>query len=282
MQPIHLSLMLLAVVAWGVNFVVTRVALEAFSPLQLTFARSVLTLLLLLPWWRPFQRIPARLMLAALVIGTVSFYLLNLAISLTDSLTTVAVTSQLMPPLSAILATVFYRERTGARKWIGILVATAGAIYLAGVTESVLSLQAMGITVLSVLLYAAGTIVIGKDDAVDVWRMLAWISAVSVLPLGALTALSGPLLPDVGSLQARHWSALIYAAVFSALFGQAVLLQLYRRYPVSAVAPWMLLVPLVAGLTAAAVYGESITSGLVIGGGIVLLGVWLQQRGQAR
>ncbi len=270
--------MLFTVAIWGFNFVATRIALEVFSAEQLAFARSILTLAILLPWWQPFKRIPWQLMAAALAIGTGSFYLLYRAIDITESLTTVAVGTQLMPPLSAILALVFFHERISRNKWLGILVAVVGAVYVAGITSSKLSLLALGLTFLSVLFYSGGSIVIGKSSAVGVWRMLAWISALSLLPLGLMTAVAGPLFPDPGLLEIRHWLALLFAAVFAALLGQAVLFSLYRRYPVSVVAPWVLLVPIFAALSSVLVFGESVSTHLVLGGGIVLVGVWLQQR----
>jgi O-acetylserine/cysteine efflux transporter len=278
MKPIHILLMLCTVAVWGFNFVATRVALEMFSPEQMAFARSVLTLAILLPWWNPFKRISWQLMAAALAIGAGSFYLLYQAISITESLTTVAVGTQLMPPLSAILALLFFHEHISSRKWLGILIATMGAVYLAGATTSSLSLEALGMTILAVLLYSGASIVIGKSKSVSVWSMLAWIAAMSLLPLGLLAAASGPLYPDLNQIQIHHWLALLFAVVFSALFGQAVLFSLYRRYPVSDVATWALLIPFFAGLSSILVYGESISLSLFLGGAIVLLGVWVQQR----
>ncbi len=282
MKPIHILLMLCTVAVWGFNFVAMRVALEVFSPEQMAFARSVLTLAILLPWWKPFKRIPWQLMAAALAIGTASFYLLYQAISITESLTTVAVGTQLMPPLSAILALLFFHERISSRKWLGILIATIGAVYLAGATTSRLSVVALGMTVLSVLFYSGGSIVIGKSKSVSVWCMLAWISAMSLLPLGLMAAVSGALYPDPNLMQIQHWLALLFAVVFSALLGQAVLFSLYRRYPVSEVAPWVLLIPLFAGLSSILVYGESISLSLFLGGAIILFGVWIQQGSSSR
>jgi O-acetylserine/cysteine efflux transporter len=270
--------MLFTVAIWGFNFVATRIALEVFSAEQLALARSILTLTILLPWWQPFKRIPWRLMFAALAIGTGSFYLLYSAINITESLTTVAVGTQLMPPLTAVLALLFFQERISRDKWLGILIATAGAVYVAGITSSKLSLLALGLTFLSVLFYSSGSIVIGKSREVGVWRMLAWISALSLLPLGFMTAVSGPLFPDPGLLEIRHWFALFFAAMLAALLGQAVLFSLYRKYPVSFVAPWVLLVPVFAAVSSVLVFSESISFKLILGGCIVLVGVWLQQR----
>jgi O-acetylserine/cysteine efflux transporter len=277
MKTAHILLMLCTVAVWGFNFVAMRVALEVFSPEQMAFARSILTLMILLPWWKPFQRISWKLMAAALSIGTGSFYLLYQAIGITESLTTVAVGTQLMPPLAAILALLFFHERISTRNWLGIMIATIGAVYLAGATTSSLSLAALGLTVGSVLFYSAGSIIIGKSNSVGVLRMLAWISATSLLPLGLMAAVSGPLFPNPDLIQTHHWLALLFAVVFSALLGQAVLLSLYRRYPVSKVVPWTLLIPLFAGLSSILVYGESISLSLALGSAIVLFGVWFQQ-----
>jgi len=169
--------MIVTVAVWGFNFVATRIVLEVFSPMQMTFARSLLTLVILLPWWKPFKPISTKLLVAALSIGAVAFYLLYAAIGMTESLTAVAVGTQLFAPLSALLALLFFQERISPRKWLGILIATTGAIYLTGATTSMLSVTALGLTFFAVLFYAAGSIIMGKSTSVSVWSMLAWISA---------------------------------------------------------------------------------------------------------
>ncbi len=273
--------MICAVAVWGFNFVATRVALEVFSPMQMTFARSFLTLVILLPWWKPFKPISPKLLASAMSIGAVSYYLLYAAIGMTESLTTVAVGTQMFPPLSALITWLFFRERISPRKWLGILIATTGAIYLTGATTSTLSVTALGLTFLSVLFYSAGSIIIGKSTSVSVWRMLAWISAVSLIPLGLMTAATGPLYPDLSLMQVQHWLALLFAVVLSALLGQATLFYLYGKYPVSDVVPWALLIPVFAGFSSILIYGESISLSLLLGGAIVLLGVWVQSRGRS-
>ena len=282
MRPIHIFLVLCTVVVWGFNFVATRVVLEIFSPVQMPFARSILTLAILLPWWKPFKPIPLKLLAAALSIGAVAFYLLYEAIGMTESLTTVAVGTQLMPPLTAILALLFFRERISTTKWLGILIATIGAIYLAGASTSTLSVTALGLTFLSVFFYSVGSIIIGKSTSVSVWRMLAWISVMSLIPLGLIAMARGPLYPDLALMQIQHWLAFLFAVVISGLLGQASLFYLYGKYPVSDVAPWVLLTPFFAGLFSILIYSESISLSLMLGGAIILLGVWIQQRGSGR
>lgn len=282
MKPLHILLMLGTCAVWGFNFVATRIALELFTPEQMAFARSALTLILLLPWWKPLRGLPWQLLAAALAIGTGSFYLLYEAIRMTESLTTVALGTQLMPPLSALLALLLFHEPVSGRKWLGIAIATLGAIYLAGSTPSSLSGAALGLTVLAVFFYSAGSITIGKAHSVSVWNMLAWIAGLSLVPLGALASLSGPLLPSLQLLEPRHWAAFLFIVVLSGLIGQAVLFYLYRIYAVSDVAPWVLLVPFFAGLSSVVVYDEPIPLSLAAGGAVILVGVWIQQSSEVR
>jgi len=282
MKPVDTLLMICVVAGWGFNFLATQVVLEVFSSVQLAFGRSALTLLILLPWWKPFQLISLQLMFASLLIGAGSFYFLYLAIDLTDSLTNVAVGTQLMPPLTAVLAWLFYKERISPRMWLGIGIATAGSLYLVGVTNSELSNAAFGMTLLSIIGFSTGSIMIGKAKQKNVWCTLAWIAAVSIVPLGMMTATQGSLYPDLQQLELIHWLAFLSVVIISGLLGQGFLFHLYGKYPVSSVAPWMLLIPVFAGLFSVLFDFETISSSLFVGGAIILFGVWLQQGGVAR
>jgi O-acetylserine/cysteine efflux transporter len=277
MKPFHIFLILLTTAAWGLNFVSTRIVLEVFSTEQLAFARSAISFLILLPWWQPWRRVSRRFLAAAFAVGVLSFYILYEAIRMTDSLTTVAIGTQLMPPIATIIALVFYQEPVVLKKWVGIGVATAGAILLAGASGWGISALALGVTVLSVLFYAAGSVGVSRTEHIGIWRLLAWVAAVGIVPLGLLASLSGPLYPDPATIGLVHWLALAFSIVFSALLGQAVLFSLYRVYPVSDVAPYTLFVPVFAGLFSVLIFGEQLSLGLVVGGVVVLLGVWIQQ-----
>jgi O-acetylserine/cysteine efflux transporter len=106
--------------------------------------------------------------------------------------------------------------------------------------------------------------------------MLAWISAIAIIPTGIIAASSGPLLPDPSLLEVKHWLAAFFALMISALMGQGVLFSLYRIYPISTVAPFTLLIPVFTALFAILIYGESLQARLLLGGAVVLAGVWIQ------
>jgi len=282
MKFFHIVLIICAAAVWGYNFIAIRVVLEVFTAEQLAFTRALITLLVLLPWWKPWKRVSIRFLGACLAIGAIAFYLLFVAVQMTDSLTTVAIGTQLLAPISALAALLLYRETISNRKWFGIMIATGGAVYIAATGASFVSVAALGITVLSVLFHSLGSVVATRSSSVNVWRMLAWISAVSLIPTALIATLSGPLLPDLALLDLKHWLALLYAILIAALLGHAVLLTLYRIYPISDVVPFVLLTPVFAALFAIVVYDESIELKLLIGGMLVLAGVWIQQIGSRR
>jgi O-acetylserine/cysteine efflux transporter len=277
MKPVHLCLLVITAAAWGLNFVATRVVLEVFTPAQLAFARAFITLVLLLPWWQPWRRVSATLLAAAFAIGVLSYYVLYTAIRMTESLTSVAIGTQLMVPVTAVIALVFYREQIARRKWVGIAVATTGALVLSGATGMSVSGVALALTLVSVTFYSAGSIVMSKTESIGIWRLLAWISAVAVLPLGLLAWAAGPVYPDLATIKAVHWMALAFSALVSAVLGQAVLFFLYRAYPVSEVVPYMLFVPVFAAVFSVLLLHEEVNLGLAVGGAFILFGVWLQQ-----
>jgi O-acetylserine/cysteine efflux transporter len=282
MKPLHTFLMVITTAVWGLNFVATRVVLDVFSPEQLAFARALITLVLLLPWWQPWRRVSVKFLAAAFAIGVGSYYLIYQAIRMTESLTSVAIGTQLMAPISAVIALVMYQEQITWRKWLGIGVATLGALVLTGAAGLGVSALALGLTLISVTFYSVGTIVASKTGSIGIWRLLAWISAVAVAPMGLIAWAAGPLYPDPGTIQTVHWLALVFSALISALLGQAVLFFLYRAYPVSDVAPYFLIVPIFAALFSVLLLHEHIGPGLAVGGAVLLLGVWLQQtRGRA-
>jgi O-acetylserine/cysteine efflux transporter len=219
------------------------VVLDVFSPEQLAFARACISLAVLLPWWQPWRRVSVKFLAAAFSIGVVSYYVLYAAIRMTESLTSVAIGTQLLVPISAIIALVMYQEQVTRRKWTGIAVATAGALVLTVTSGPGVSALALGLTVI-LSRYSVGTIVASKTGAIGIWRLLAWIAAVAVAPMGLIAWVAGPIYPDPETVQTVHWLALIFSALISALLGQAVLFFLYRTYPVSDVAPYFLIVPI--------------------------------------
>ena len=277
MKPLHTFLMVITAAVWGLNFVATRVVLDVFSPQQLAFARALITLVLLLPWWQPWRRVSVKFLAAAFAIGVGSYYLIYEAIRMTESLTSVAIGTQLMVPISAVIALVMYQEQITRRKWAGIGVATLGALVLTGATGLGVSALALALTLISVTFYSVGTIVASKTGSIGIWRLLAWISAVAVVPLGLVAWAAGPMVPDPATITTVHWLALVFSALISALLGQAVLFFLYRAYPVSDVAPYILFVPIFAALFSVLLFHEHISPGLAVGGAVILLGVWLQQ-----
>ena len=129
MKPADVSLAVLTSIIWGFAFVATKVALESFSPPQLTALRFLIACLpaLLLP--RP--RIPwPLLILIGLTLFTGQFLLLFFAFAEGLPPGVASVTQQMQAFFTVGLAAVFLGDVPTVRQGVGMTIAMAGLILI--------------------------------------------------------------------------------------------------------------------------------------------------------
>ncbi|SDF93603.1 DMT family transporter [Desulfovibrio legallii] len=132
----HLAL-LTAMAFWGSTFVVLRVALAAFTPLQTMTGRMLVACLALLPFWpRLFRELRRNghwglLALMGLCEPCLFFLFETHALGLTTASQAGMVTA-LLPMLVAAAAYVALGERSGPRVWLGFALAVGGVVWLSG------------------------------------------------------------------------------------------------------------------------------------------------------
>jgi O-acetylserine/cysteine efflux transporter len=87
------------------------------------------------------------------------------------------------------------------------------------------------------------------------------------------------LLFETGQLEAvaaagpALWLTVIYLGLVMTVVGDTTWNGLVRRYPISTLAPFLLLQPVVSAVGALLLLGEVLTLNILIGGGIVIAGV---------
>lgn len=126
MPPRHVVLAVTVAVLWGVNFLAIHASLEQFPPLflvALRFALTAVPTLILVP--RP--RVPWRWLVGyGLGFGTLQFLFLYLGMAAGFPTGLSSLVLQASAPFTVVLGTLLLRERLGARRLIGVGVATAG------------------------------------------------------------------------------------------------------------------------------------------------------------
>jgi O-acetylserine/cysteine efflux transporter len=271
-----LLLTLLVNFAWGFNFIAGKIGAEHFQPLLFTSIRFLFLLLLMLPWLKPAKGSMWPLLRVSFLLGVVHFGMMFTGLNAGGNIASVAITSQLYVPFSAILATIFLRERISFLRILAIAIALTG-VMLIGFDPIVFNhLDAMLWVAGAAFAMAMATILMRQCPNLGVFKLQAWIALVST---PSLLLLSYIFESDHAKIIAEiHWFDLwtpLYSAVGASIIGHGTVYYLVGKYPVSTVTPLLLLAPILASFFGVVCFDDEIGWKLVVGGSLTMLGILL-------
>jgi O-acetylserine/cysteine efflux transporter len=267
-------MIVLANSAWGFNFIAGKIGTEVFQPLLFTALRFLFLLLLMLPWLKPARGKMKPLLMVAFLLGVLHFGMIFIGLNAGGDIASIAITTQLYVPFSAIFASVFLREKISLMSVFSIALAFGGVMVI-GFDPIVFNhLDAILWVAGAALVMAVATILMRECPDLGVFRLQAWIAVVAAPSLLLLSSIfeSGQvrILSNVSIID--FWTPL-YSAVGASIVGHGIVYYLLGRYPVSIVTPLLLPTPLVATFLGVLIFGDSLGWKMIIGGSMTLLGV---------
>ena len=275
MSALHLALAALVVVIWGLAFVATRLALDDFTPPQLTALRFLIAAAPALVLARP--RVGwSRLILVGLTLytGQFLFQFFGIASGMPPGLA--AIVAQTQALFTILFAALALREWPSARQWAGTLVAFAGLAVIATTVGRDLTWLGVGLTAVSAVSWAVGNVLVKRLPPVDTLALMVWLSLVPPLPSIALSILLDGPRGLTRSVAAASWlgcAAALYLGLMATVVAYAIWGHLLRRHPAATVAPFALLVPFVAAFASSLAFGERFGPTRLGGMGLVLAGL---------
>ncbi|HET19108.1 MAG TPA: DMT family transporter [Chromatiales bacterium] len=285
----------LAVVVWGASFIATKVALREVSPPTVVWLRFGIGTLLLggVVLGRSELALPARRewgKLALLgLIGITVHQLLQSNGLVTARATTTAWIVATTPIFIAALGWLLLRERLSGVALLGITLAAGGVLVV--VTGGELRSLAAGrigtpgdlLVMVSAPNWALFSVLSrrtlqdggGRGAAGTLFWVMGIGWALSSIPL-----LAGPGFGEIGALTAAGWLGIGFLGLFCSGLAYIFWYDALGALPASQVGAFLYLEPLVTVVVAAVVLpqAEPITAASVLGGGVILLGVWLVSR----
>lgn len=268
-------------IAWGIPYLLIKIAVEELSPLTLVFARTALGALLLLPvalargWVRPvLSRWPKLLVFAAVEI-TVPWLLLSRAEQhLTSSLAGLLVAA--VPLVGVAVAMVTGRhEPLGKGGVLGLGLGIVGVALLVGVDVGGSQWSAIGEMGVVVVCYALGAALLSRwfSDlpGPGVVALSLTAAAVGYLPFAL------PGLPDAMP-SARVTTSVVLLAVVSTAAAFLLLVGLVAEIGPVRATTITYVNPAVAVVAGAVVLGEQLTVWTVAGFALVIAGSLLVNR----
>lgn len=271
-----LGLVIIMNVAWGGNFVVSKFAVSELPPIFSAAVRFTIVALVCLPWLKPLYGRMKPVLTLSLLMGLVHFSLLFIALEMSNKISGMAIIAQLGVPIAVIMAIFLLGETIGLYRIFGIALAFGGAVLLGFDPDIFKDLPAVSVMFVSVVIMSYCAILMRNLRGVAPLELQAWVGLSSFAPLFLLSyVVEGNRFPQILEASWLGWSAVIYSAVVSSVVAHAINFYLIQRYPVSTVAPYSLLAPVIGVLTSVWLLGEALTWQLVLGGTITLAGVLL-------
>jgi O-acetylserine/cysteine efflux transporter len=257
---------------WGTGVVITKAALTESPPIFLMFFRFALSALVLV-WFVPIPRGSfAKLLVLSTLGGAVQYSLTFTGLKGLDASVT-ALLLQLEVPLLVLVGAVALREKPGMKRCLGIGLAFAGAAIMTA--EPRLS-GAFGSVVLvlgGALAWAASQAIV-RNLALEGRTITAWFAVLTAPQLLIASLLfETDQLGTLARAGPSLWLVVIYLGLVMTVVGDTTWNGLVRRYPISALAPFLLLQPIVSTAEAVVFLGEQMTLWIAVGGTIVIAGV---------
>ena len=285
MSLAHLVLLVLVVVIWGLAFVATRLALDDFSPSELTALRFLIAALPAAFVARPRIGVRALVLIGlTLFTGQFLFQFFGIAAGMPPGLASIVVQTQAL--FTILFAALALREWPTRRQWIGSALACAGLGLIATTVGRDLTATSLCLTGISAVSWGLGNVLVKRLPPVDTLNLMVWLSLVPPGPSLALAALLDGPRGLWRSLPAASWlglGAALYLGLIATIVAYAIWGRLLRRYPAATVAPFALLVPFVAAYASSLAFGERFGPIRLSGMALVLLGLAvIVARGTAR
>ena len=274
MLPRHIMLAFLVAAVWGFNFIAAKWAVEDFPPLFANGLRFLLVFVVLLPFLRIVPGKMKPLIKVALTLGVVHFGLLFWAMSLAGGVGSVAIASQLNVPFSTILAVVILKETVGWKRLFGISISFVGVLFLGFDPVIFAYWDAVALIVCAAFVYAVSAVMMRQLKDVPAATMQAWVALAGLLGSFAISlAVEDGQFSSVDTAGMRAWLSVAYAGLISTVIGHGGANYLFRRYEISMVTPYFLVMPFFSVIGGVLILGEVVGWEMVIGGGMTIFGV---------
>jgi len=271
-------------IVWGSTYLAIRILVETMPPLLSAGARFVVAALILgtviaLRSGVSALRVDRRQLGAAAIVGTLLCLGGNGLVTLGERTVPSALAALIVAvvPLWVVLLRTATGDRPRSMTYGGVLLGLAGLVVLVVPGSDV-----GGATVAGVLTIVAATVcwAVGSFFSARLplppntyvaaaWEMMTGGAVMLVLALGRGEA-SGV---DVSEFSTRSWLALGYLITFGSLLAFTSYVWLLSNAPISLVATYAYVNPVVAVILGALILAEPVTAAILVGGGIVVAGV---------
>lgn len=281
---------LFAVVVWGASFIATKIAVGQISPIAVVWIRFAIGIPILfvavfirkqfaLPkgneWWY----------FALLGFLGISFHQWLQSNGLqTAQATTTAWIVATSPAFIAVLGWLVLKEKLTPLQSFGIALAMVGVLVV--VSKGNLASLAVGqfgsvgdfLILISAVNWAVFSILSrrGLKDHPST-RLTFWVMTIGWL-ITTVAFVGQKRLPELAQLDSRGWMAILFLGIFTTGLAYIAWFDALAQLPAAQTGAFLFIEPPASMVVAALVLNEAFTLPAILGGAVILFGIWLVNR----
>lgn len=283
--PRDLALALFIVVVWALSFAVLKIALVGAPPFLLAAVRYLVAAVPAIFFFKP-PKVPLRLYVAfgmTMCFGQFALLFLAMRAGMPSGLASLVMQSHAF--FTLVLAVVLLEEKWSASQLIGLLLALGGLVLLGAASDGLMPLSGFLLSIGAAFLWSLGNIssrYVSRHGPINQLAFVIWTSLIPVIPFFVLSCIFEGSTAMISTVSRLDWSfagAVIYMAWGSTLLGYAAWNYLLSKYPVNQIAPFTLLVPLVALTTGWLLFDEVLKPIHFLGCALLMIGLVINMFG---
>jgi len=293
---VNAFLMTVLIIIWGSSFVVVKIVLrEGLTPIAVATFRFLIAggLFFVAVLLKRKATAHSRLLVERREIATlwllalsgVTFFFIAqyTGIQMAGAATAAIFVCLLSPILISVASTALLKEHLNRRQILGIGIAAAGTLtviaggglsYQSGSEFFIGSLVLLSTPLLWTAYTVVGKRMMGKYDPVLVVGYVSMLGGLSLIPF----SLAEGSLQQILTLSLHSWFAILFLALGCSLLGYYIWFHAVRQIGAAVTSSFLFAEPLVTALLAVTVVEEELTIHILLGGLLILAGVYLVTR----
>jgi O-acetylserine/cysteine efflux transporter len=266
-------LALIVPITWGFGYALTKIGMEQFPPLLLMSLRFGIAGLILVWFTKPPWEYMKDLFVVAFIGSTIQYGLTYYGLKGID-VSTASILVQLEGPILALLSTLILKERLGWTRALGMGLAFAGVVVIAGEPRLSGSLDSVALVISGAVFWAIAQIMISRLKSLSGITILAWVAIIATPQMLLISlAIEKDQWRSIVSANLVDWSIVFYLSIIMTVVGYSIWYHLLRICDVSKISPFLMLLPVTSIIAGIALLDEQFTLAMGIGGLLVMTGV---------
>ena len=266
-------LALIVPITWGFGYALTKIGMEQFPPLLLMSLRFGIAGLILVWFTKPPWEYMKDLFIVAFIGSTIQYGLTYYGLKGID-VSTASILVQLEGPILALLSTLILKERLGWTRALGMGLAFAGVVVIAGEPRLSGSLDSVALVISGAVFWAIAQIMISRLKSLSGITILAWVAIIATPQMLLISlAIEKDQWRSIVSANLVDWSIVFYLSFIMTVVGYSIWYHLLRICDVSKISPFLMLLPVTSIIAGIALLDEQFTLAMGIGGLLVMTGV---------